>query len=170
MLVLAVVALEVPLASSVADRIDAEVRSQARGQADVVAASVADLLGPGDARERARLVDTAAASVRGRVIVVDARGDLLADSEGTPPGRSYAGRPEIAAALEGSADQRERSSQTLGQTLLVTSVPVLSGGRAAGAVRVSQSVEAVDRAVRRAWIGLALIGLLVLGLGLLATT
>jgi signal transduction histidine kinase len=47
-------------------------------------------------------------------------------------------------------------------------VPVLSGGRAAGAVRVSQSVEAVDRAVRRAWIGLALIGLLVLGLGLLA--
>jgi signal transduction histidine kinase len=167
-LVLAVVALEVPLASSVADRIDAEVRSQARGQADVVAASVADLLGPGDARERERLVDAAAASVRGRVIVVDARGDLLADSEGTPPGRSYAGRPEIAAALEGSADQRERSSQTLGQTLLVTSVPVLSGGRAAGAVRVSQSVEAVDRAVRRAWIGLALIGLLVLGLGLLA--
>jgi len=166
-LVLAVVALEVPLASSVADRIDAEVRSQARGQADVVAASVADLLGPGDARERERLVDAAAASVRGRVIVVDARGDLLADSEGTPPGRSYAGRPEIAA-LEGSADQRERSSQTLGQTLLVTSVPVLSGGRAAGAVRVSQSVEAVDRAVRRAWIGLALIGLLVLGLGLLA--
>ena len=168
MLVLAVVALEVPLASSVADRIDAEVRSQARGQADVVAASVADLLGPADARERERLVDAAAASVRGRVIVVDARGDLLADSEGTPPGRSYAGRPEIAAALEGSADQRERSSQTLGQTLLVTSVPVLSGGRAAGAVRVSQSVEAVDRAVRRAWIGLALIGLLVLGLGLLA--
>ena len=168
MLVLAVVALEVALASSVADRIDAEVRSQARGQADVVAASVADLLGPADARERERLVDAAAASVRGRVIVVDARGDLLADSEGTPPGRSYAGRPEIAAALEGSADQRERSSQTLGQTLLVTSVPVLSGGRAAGAVRVSQSVEAVDRAVRRAWIGLALIGLLVVGLGLLA--
>jgi len=167
-LVLAVVALEVPLASSVADRIDAEVRSQARGQADVVAASVADLLGPGDARERERLVDTAAASVRGRVIVVDARGDLLADSEGTPPGRSYAGRPEIAAALDGRADQRERSSQTLGQTLLVTSVPVLSGGRAAGAVRVSQSVDAVDRAVRRAWIGLALIGLLVLALGLLA--
>ena len=46
MLVLAIVALEVPLASSVADRVDAEVRSQAREQADVVAASAADLLGP----------------------------------------------------------------------------------------------------------------------------
>ena len=168
MLVLAVVALEVPLASSVADRIDAEVESQSRAQADLVAASVADLLGPGDRRERDRLVETAAENVRGRVIVVDAQGDLLADSEGAAPGRSYAGRPEIAAALAGRPDQRERTSQTLGRTLLVTSTPVLSGTREIGAVRISQSVEAVDRAVRRAWVGLALIGLLVLGLGLLA--
>jgi signal transduction histidine kinase len=168
-LVLAVVALEVPLASSVADRIDAEVESQARDQANLVAASVADLLGRGSRRERERLVDTAAENVRGRVIVVDAQGDLLADSEGAPPGRSYAGRPEIAAVLGGRPfDQRERSSQTLGRTLLVTSAPVLSGTREIGAVRISQSVAAVDRAVRRAWVGLALIGLLVLGLGLLA--
>src|SRR5215211_3038034 len=94
--------------------------------------------------------------------------DLLADSEGTPPGRSYSGRPEIAAALNGPGDQLERRSETLGRTLLVTSVPVVGGGRTIGAVRVSQSVEAVDRAVRRAWVGLALIGLLVIGLGLLA--
>ena len=168
MLVLAVVALEVPLASSVADRIDAEVESQARAQADLVAASVADMLGPGSRRERERLVDAAAESARGRVILVDAQGDLLADSEGTPPGRSYAGRPEIAAALAGRFDQRERRSQTVGQTLLLTSAPVLEGTREIGAVRISQSVKAVDRAVRRAWVGLALIGLLVLGLGLLA--
>jgi two-component system, OmpR family, sensor kinase len=168
-LVLAVVALEVPLASSVADRIDAEVKSQARGQADLVAASVADLLGPESRRDRERLVDTAAENVRGRVIVVDAQGDLLVDSEGTPPGRSYVGRPEIAAVLDGRPfDQRERDSQTVGRTLLFTTVPILQGTRTAGAVRVSQSVEAVDRAVRRAWVGLALIGLLVLGLGLLA--
>jgi signal transduction histidine kinase len=167
-LVLAVVALEVPLASSVADRIDAEVESQARAQADLVAATVADLLGPEDRRDRERLVDTAAENVRGRVIVVDENGDLLTDSEGAPPGRSYAGRPEIAAALQGRFDQRERRSETLGRTLLVTSSPVFSGTRTVGAVRVSQSVEAVDQAVRRAWVGLALIGLLVLGLGLLA--
>ena len=96
MLVLAVVALEVPLASSVADRIDAEVRSQARGQADVVAASVADLLGPNDARDRERLVDAAARSARGRVIVVDARGDLLADSEGTRRAARMRGGPRSA--------------------------------------------------------------------------
>jgi signal transduction histidine kinase len=166
-LVLAIVALEVPLARSTADRVDAEVRSQARGQAEVVAATIADLLEPGDRRDRERLVDIAAENARGRVIVVDAQGDLLADSEGTPAGRSYGGRPEIAAALSGRFDQRERDSQTLGQTLLATSVPVLGQGRPVGAVRVTQSVEAVDRAVRRAWVGLVLIGLLVLGLGLL---
>ena len=167
-LVLAVVALEVPLASSVADRIDAEVESQARGQADVVAASLADLLGPRDRGERDRLVDVAATNVRGRVIVVDARGDLLADSEGTPPGRSYAGRPEIGVALDGRPDQRERRSETVGENLLLTSVPVIVEGRTAGAVRISQAVDAVDRAVWRSVAGLALIGLLVIGLGLLA--
>jgi signal transduction histidine kinase len=167
-LVLAVVALEVPLASSVADRIDAEVKSQARGQADVVAASLSDLLGPGDRRDRDGLVDVAATNVRGRVIVVDARGDLLADSEGTPPGRSYAGRPEIGVALSGRPDQRERRSETLGENLLLTSIPIIVEGRTAGAVRVSQAVDAVDRAVWRSVAGLILIGLLVIGLGLLA--
>ena len=166
-LVLAVVALTVPLARSTADRVDAEVRSQALAQADLVAATAADLLDPRERRQRERLVDAAAENSRGRVILVDAQGDLLADSEGTPAGRSYAGRPEIATALAGRADQRERTSQTLGQALLATSVPVLVDGRPAGAVRVTQSVAAKDRAVRRAWVGLALIGLLVLGLGLL---
>ena len=167
-LVLAVVALEVPLATSVADRIDAEVKSQARGQADVVAASLADLLGPGDRRDRDRLVDVAATNVRGRVIAVDAQGDLLADSEGTPPGRSYAGRPEIGVALSGRPDQRERRSETLGENLLLTSIPIIVEGRTAGAVRISQAVDAVDRAVWRSVAGLVLIGLLVIGLGLLA--
>ena len=39
-LVLAIVALEVPLAISLRDRVDAEVTSQSRSQADVVAATV----------------------------------------------------------------------------------------------------------------------------------
>jgi signal transduction histidine kinase len=166
-LVLAIVALEVPLASSVADRVDAEARSQARAQADLVAATVADLLGPDRRRERQRVIDVVAASARGRVIVVDRRGRLLADSERASVGRDYSGRPEIRAALAGRREQRERDSQTLGQALLATSVPIIGDGRPAGAVRVTQSVAAVDRAVRRAWLGLALIGLVVLGIGLL---
>ena len=61
-----------------------------------------------------------------------------------------------------------RASQSLDRELLATTVPVLGDGRPVGAVRVTQIVDAVDRAVRRAWLGLALIGALVLGVGLLA--
>jgi signal transduction histidine kinase len=166
-LVLAIVALEVPLAASVSDRVNAEVRSQARAQADLVAATVADLLGPRRRALRERVVDIAAANARGRVIVVDGEGRLLADSEQGTTGRDYGGRPEIAAALAGRRDQRERESQTLGRRLLATSVPILGDGRPAGAVRITQSVDAVNRTVRRAWLGLALIGGVVLAIGLL---
>ena len=168
MLVLAVVGLGVPLGATLADRVDAEVRSDARGQADVVAASAADLLAARDRRSLEQLVRSAGGSVRGRVIVVDRDGALLADSQGAQPGRDYSTRPEIRAALTGAADQRERRSETLDERLLATSVPVLRRGQPVGAVRVTQSVDAVDRAVRRAWLGLALVGLLVVAVGLAA--
>jgi signal transduction histidine kinase len=167
-LVLAIVALEVPLASSTADRVEAEVGSQARGQADVVAASAADLLARGEEDQLQALAETSARNVRGRVIIVDRNGRLIADSEGAEIGRDYANRPEIQAALRGAAYQGERQSETLDESILATAVPVIRNGRPAGAVRVTQSFEAVERAVRRSWVGLALIGLLVLGLGLLA--
>lgn len=168
MLVLAIVALEVPLAVSTADRVDAEIRSQARGQADVVASSASELVDPPDAAALDALARSAAASVRGRVIVVDARGRLLADSSGSGRGlgADYANRPEIARALRGQADQRERRSATLDQDLLATAVPIVEGGQPVGAVRITQSMEAVNRAVRRAWVGLAGVGVLVLLLGL----
>ena len=100
-LLLALIALGVPLAVSLRDRVDSEVRGQARSQADVVAASASELLDPAAARGLNRLVRISADSVRGRVIVVDRRGRLLADSAGAPAGRSYASRPEIRAALGG---------------------------------------------------------------------
>lgn len=154
-LVLAVVALEVPLALSVGERVDAEIRQQASNQALLVAASA------GTTDDPQKLAATAARSVRGRVLIVDARGRAVADSAG-PAGRDYSTRPEIAAALAERTYQEERPSETLGQEILATAVPVAGGG----AVRITQSVEAVDRAVNRARLGLALIGLLVLALGL----
>jgi two-component system, OmpR family, sensor kinase len=168
LLVLAVVALGVPLGATLADRVDAEVKADARGQADVVAASAADLLARADRATLQRLVRNAGGDVRGRVIVVDRRGFLLADSQGAAPGRDYSTRPEIRVALDGAADQRERRSETLDERLLATSVPILERGQPVGAVRVTQSVDAVDRAVRRAWLGLALVGLLVVVVGLAA--
>jgi signal transduction histidine kinase len=171
-LLLAVVALEVPLIFSLNDRVQAEVRTQARGQTDVVAASLADLVAPPRQRALAQLTASAARSVRGRVIVLDRRGSLLADStrRGGALGASYANRPEVREALRGRSFQSQRGSQTLGQNILATAAPILRGtrGRVVGAVRITQSVAAVRRAVRRSTAGLLLVGAIVLALGLLA--
>jgi two-component system, OmpR family, sensor kinase len=158
----------VPLAVSLRDRVDAEVRGQARSQADVVAASASELLGPADRAGLRRLVQISADSVRGRVIVVDRHGRLLADSAGEPAGRSYASRPEVRAALHGRGEQITRSSETLGASILATSVPVLSNHRIDGAVRVTQSVAAVNRAVRTSILDLAALAGVVLLLGMAA--
>ena len=171
MLLLAVVALEVPLIFSLNDRVQAEVRTQARGQTDVVAASAADLVAPPRERALRQLTRSAARAVRGRVIVLDAHGRLLADSAHRELGTSYADRPEVRAALGGRSFQDQRNSQTLGQDVLATAAPVLGGtrgGRVVGAVRITQSVAAVRRAVRRTTAGLLLVGVIVLALGLAA--
>jgi signal transduction histidine kinase len=168
-LVLAVVALEVPLVISLRDRVDAEVESQSLSQAETLAALVAGNLARGDALDE--VAERAGRAVRGRVIVVGAQGRLLADSAGEERlGIDYGSRPEIVAALGGETDQQERRSETLDQTILATAVPVLEAGSAdpVGAVRVTQSVDAVGRATWRATVGLIAIGLLVLVLGLAA--
>jgi signal transduction histidine kinase len=165
-LVLAIVALGVPLALSLRDRVDAEVRFQARSQADVVAATISDDLDPDALAPAAR---TAARAVRGRVIVVDGDGALLADSAATDEiGTPFRGRPEVAAALRGKAFQGERHSETLDEELLVTAVPVVHEGQTVAAVRITQSVQAVKRAIGRTTGGLALLGAVVLFLGLAA--
>jgi two-component system, OmpR family, sensor kinase len=168
-LLLAVIALAVPLAINLSARVKAEVRTQAQAQGDLVAATAADLLEPTTRRNLAILARTAAVSVRGRVVIVDSQGIVLADSAGVAAlGRSYKSRPEFQAALRGRQIQLERSSLTLGQQILATAVPIIHNGRVVGAARVTQSIGAVNDAVRRAQLGLVLIATIVLALGLVA--
>jgi two-component system, OmpR family, sensor kinase len=167
-LLLALIALGVPLALSFRDRVDSEVRSQASSQAEVVATSASELLAPPQPRVLDRVARVSAASVRGRVIVVDARGRLRADSAGTPAGADYADRPEVGAALAGQREQISRHSQTLDAEILATAVPVRRGGRTVGAVRVTQSVDSVDDAVRASILDVAALTAVVLALGMIA--
>ena len=106
--------------------------------------------------------------MRGRVIVVDAEGRLLADSAGAPRGRDYASRPEVAAALAGKEEQISRDSETLGTEILATAAPVPEKGRIAGAVRITQSVDAINRAVRTSILDVGGLALVVLVLGVIA--
>jgi two-component system, OmpR family, sensor kinase len=162
-LVLVIVALEVPLILNVSRRVDAEVKAQAAAQAQLVAASAAAELEDEDIRQLGNLVREAARET-GRVIVVDESGTLMADSAGRSG--SYRDRPEIASALDGRIAQGRRFSETLGESLLYTAVPVVVDGDIGGAVRVTQSVDAIDRRVRRDVLGLAGIGAIALVLGL----
>lgn len=168
-LLLALVALGIPLALSLRDRVNAEVRAQARSQADVVAASSVELVEHHQRSALGRLADASGRSVRGRVMVVNRRGGVIADSAGDRfVGSNYDSRPEIQAALGGSTYQQARQSDTLNTQILATAVPILFRNRTIGAVRITQSVDAVNAAVRRVVLGLAALGAIVLLLGLVA--
>jgi two-component system, OmpR family, sensor kinase len=169
-LLLAIVALGVPLALSQRARVNDEIRSQARAEADLIAATVSDLLSPAHRRRLASLVRIASGDANGRVLVVDRSGIVLADCcAGAPEiGVPYASRPEIHRALAGTATQLQRPSRTLGHGLLATAVPVIHDAATVGAVRITQSVAAVQSAIARVELALALIAGVVLALGLAA--
>jgi len=166
-LVLILVALEVPLALNLARRIDAEVKNEAAAQAVVVAANASGRMNRSQAL--AKVARDAGRDLGGRVIVVDRGGRLLADSTTATAPRPlpYGSRPEIRTALAGGRAQGERHSDTLGEDLLYTAVPVTNNGRVVGAARVTQSIEAVHDRVRRGVLALVAIGgfALLVGLG-----
>jgi signal transduction histidine kinase len=164
-LLLIIVALEVPLVLNLARRIDAEVKNEAAGQAFVVAAGASGSMG--NPAELGRLVRRSGRELGARVIVVGPRGGLLADSTvARPPNVSYASRPEIAAALRGQRAQGERHSDTLGEDLLYTAVPITNNGVVVGATRVTQSLSAVHSRIRRGVLALIAIGAFALIVGL----
>jgi signal transduction histidine kinase len=164
-LVLVLIALEIPLALSLSSRVDNEVRAQAASQAQVVAAAASARLD--ERAQLQRVVEQAGRDLGARVVVVDRRGRVLADSAGAEShNESYASRPEIAAALAGRAEQGTRQSDTLGTELLYTAVPVFDEGRTVGAVRVTQSNAAVSERVRRNVLVVVGVGLAALALGL----
>lgn len=173
-LLLTAIAFAIPLSHVLTERIQGEVRSGAQGQAQlvaVVAGSSVRADGTVIASRRAtlqRAVDTAARITRGRVIVVDRAGALQIDSArpGASVGADYSTRPEIRAALTGKAAQEQRESQSLNRPLLVTAEPVrTAASELAGAVRVSQDVGAISRAVWRGRLALLGLGALVFALG-----
>jgi signal transduction histidine kinase len=108
-----------------------------------------------------------------RVVIVDRRGYALVDTSARVRGtESFVSRPEIAGALAGKYPRGVRDSTTLHERLLYVAVPIASGGKVHGAVRITYPYSAVDARIRHYWLILALIGVVVLagaavvGLGL----
>jgi hypothetical protein len=131
-----VVALEIPLALNVDRRADSEFQSDVLGNAAILAARASDLVAAANGTAAARrqaltplreLVAETTTMESERIVVTDARGRVLADSEGlASAGTGYATteRPEFRVALsEGRIDFRRRASESLGEELLLVTVP-----------------------------------------------
>ena len=110
----------------------------------------------------ARLARRYQSDTGGRVVIVDAQGRALVDSESQGVGADFSTRPEVAAALDGTVATGTRHSRTLGTDLLYVAVPVASGGVVHGAARITYPTSEVDERVRRYWLILAAIAAVVL--------
>jgi signal transduction histidine kinase len=111
-----------------------------------------------------------------RVVVTNASGTAVAVSgDESLRGDDYSTRPEIAAALTGNPTSGRRSSETLGGDLVYVAVPVLSGARPIGVVRLTYPAAAIDDRVSSKVRGIVVVGLIslsaaALAAALLATT
>jgi len=160
-LLVVIVALTVPLGVVLRDRARSELEAVALTNAQTIAALLdADRLGAGAARERlagdiARFAD----DVGGRVVVLDAGGTVVADSQGEDLGQDFVtpGRPEVGQALRSVASAGVRNSVDEGGDIVVAAAPVIDGGDLAGAVRLSRDVAQVQRNVTRATIAIAVV-------------
>jgi signal transduction histidine kinase len=104
----------------------------------------------------------------GRVVVVDRRGVAAVDTRPLGAGaQSFASRPEIAAALRGRIAVGTRPSTALHTNLLYVAVPVATGGRVEGAVRITYPTSTVDTRIRRYWLVLGAIAAVVLAVAVL---
>jgi signal transduction histidine kinase len=160
------VALEIPLGISNARSQRRDLQQRVERDAVALAALVEDTMQasprPGDPTLR-RIVGDYAASTGARVVVTGPGGRALADSSDERElGRDFSTRPEIAAALEGRVATGTRSSLTLGGGLLFVAVPVASGGAVHGVVRATVPTSRVDSLVRRYWLILGGVALVVL--------
>ena len=140
------IALLLPLTLSISRRVDAEIKAESLGQVSLVATTAGDELNrPARLRD---LVDRSAAALGGRVIVTDQEGAIVADSAGTGLGARITliaprSRPRSTARTRRDGGTASRSGR-----VPFTAAPVIENGRTVGTVRATQSVAAVNDAVR----------------------
>lgn len=151
-------ALEIPLAVNYASRLEGQLTADLQRDAFAIASFSEDTVEGRANADLQQLADNYAAQSEGaRVVIVDANGRAVADSNPSRADESFANRPEIADALAGQPTSGRRPSETLGTDLVYVAVPIASG-EVFGAVRVSYSTAQLNDRVRQYWFTLAAIG------------
>jgi signal transduction histidine kinase len=154
-LLVVIVALTVPLAIVLRDRARSELEALTLTNAQTIAAVLNQArLGdePRDRRALVRDMRRYAADVGGRVVILDANGIVLADSDGEDIGTDFAtpGRPEVGRALASQAVAEVRMSEDEGGDIAVAAAPIIDEGELVGVVRISRGVRTVQDNVGRA--------------------
>jgi signal transduction histidine kinase len=152
------VLLGLPLAVLYARHERARLIESVRLQATETAAFAALPLATGEVPRLTRVVADYGRDTQGRLLVVSADGRAVADSADAP-GRSFADRPEVTAALRGQESHGFRRSESLRSTLFFVAVPVNSGGTVLGAVRITYPATYVEARIHRCWALLAVVSL-----------
>ena len=161
------IALEVPLAIVDARNERQDLTAKVERDAFAVASLAEDTLqrGGGAAPALQRIVVHYQSGTGGRVVIVDRHGRRVADSHPTTPNETEfatEARPEILSALHGHVATGIRYSSTLHTRLLYVAVPVASGGKLLGAVRITYPTSTLDARVNRYRLALLAVGLIVI--------
>ncbi len=152
LLLLAIVALSIPLGVNMARRARDDFAVELNNYTEEVAAGVPEARAGGYYALMGLITKRPEI---GRIVVVDSDARLIADSINRRRlGRRYTYRPEIVAALKGRSTRLVRQYNIPTPHYLVA-VPVIEDGRVVGAVRINQPVSAVDALVRRRLLFLA---------------
>ena len=149
--------LVVPLGRTFASRERERLFTATEHDADVISRFVEDALEGRAVVDYQAVADRYASLSDGRVVIVDARGISVADTDNPGAARDLSTRPEIMAALAGQTVSGERRSETLDADLAFVAVPVSSGSTVHGAVRVTYPTTTLDDRVRSTWIRLGLL-------------
>ena len=164
--ILVLVGLEVPLGYSFARSERRRLEQSVRQDAVTIAIRSEENLESGpDAAGRAELaalVKRYEHEAGDRVVILDAAGRRLADSEPKADGEREPapafGSPELARALNGHETSGTRYSAPLGGDIFYVAVPVQSNGTVNGVVRATHPFSSVEHRVRDNWLLLAIIG------------
>lgn len=100
-------------------------------------------------------VDVIATETGARVVVVDTKKNLVADSSDSTLDRAF-DRPEITAALAGSLTTDMRYSSTLGTSIRYVAAPIVQREQVSSAIRLSLPEDEVTAVVRRTLVYLVL--------------
>ncbi len=158
--VIVLLLLEVPLALFFSQREEERFIADAERDAVVLASFYEDSLQNGGGLD-STFADEFSARTGARVVVTDIAGISVLDTQ-LPIDRDFSTRPEVETALTGHRSGGVRHSETLSSDLLFVAVPVASGGRIYGTLRLTVDAGEVTERIYQFWFGLAGVAVVVL--------